>query len=94
MSKQPVSNDITQRSLYQYLSFTEFIEFFIRVAELNYKDNALYKGEPLHMLVEALMDHMLPSITGQTRQEVIIEREYVSESEEDLDEMKYFEASN
>ena len=62
MSKMTVENDIKLRANYQSMNFSEFLEFFCRVADLNYKDYPGLSSEPLVRRVEALMDYMFPTV--------------------------------
>lgn len=88
LSKMTVTNDIKLRKLYYEAPFVEYLEFFARVAELKFKDGP-YKNAPLVEKVEMLMDIMFP-LVNMKRKEVVIEVEYVSVSEEDLIEDRYF----
>lgn len=85
LSKQTVENDITQRSQYKNMSFAEFLELFARIADQVYKETT----NTLHEKIETLMDHMF-TIYGKERKEVVIEIEYISQSEEELDIEKYY----
>lgn len=89
MSKATVDNDVKQRSKYFVAPFVEFLEFFARLARLKFKDNPTLKNSTLPEKVMALMDIVFPSV-GCVRKEVVIEIEYVSCSEEELIEDKYF----
>jgi len=75
-----VANEIEQRGKYQKLEFVEFLEFIVRVGDVKYKD----KG-PLTSRVEAVLDALF-NFEGLTRKEPKIEVEYLSESEEELQE--------
>ena len=70
------------------INFVEFLEFFGRLAELKYKDGP-YRDAPLTEKIEMLMDVVFP-IVNCTRNEVVIEIEYESVSEEELNEDEYF----
>ena len=83
-----INNDIKQRNSYFIATFVEFLEFFARVAELKFKDGT-HKNEALIIKIQLLMDLMFP-IIGMKRKEVKIEIEYVSQSEEELVEDRYF----
>lgn len=92
LSKMTCTNDIKLRSKYYEAPFVEYLEFFARVAELKFKDGP-YKNAPLTEKVEMLMDIMFP-LVNMKRKEVVIEVEYVSVSEEDLIEDRYFSFAN
>ena len=83
-----VENDITQRDKYLQASYVEFLEFFARIAETVYKD-----GDTLISKIERLMDHMFQSLLETKRKKVTIEVNYVSESEEEMDEYQYYRAA-
>ena len=69
--------------------FVEFIEFFARMAEAAYKDDPNLRNAELIEKIKCLMDHMFP-LVGQKRMKVNVEIEYISVSEEELDEDKYY----
>lgn len=88
MSKATVNNDVKERKQYFLATFVEFLEFFARLARLKHKDGPL-KSASVDEKICALMDACFPAI-GSVRKEVIIEIEYVSCSEDELIEDKYF----
>lgn len=88
MAKSTVVNDIYHREDYKKVTMAEFLEFFARLAGLKFKEGP-YRCDSLHEKVEHLMDIVFP-IVGMIRKDVIIEEEYVSVSEEELDEDCYF----
>lgn len=88
LSKMTVNNEIKMRYLYFEAPFVEWLEIFARVAELKFKDG-LHKNDKLITKVEKLMDIMFPLVNSK-RKEVNIEIEYVSVSEEELVEDKYY----
>ena len=83
-----VNNDIKQRDSYFKATFVEFLEFFARMSELKFKEGP-HKHEELVIKIQLLMDLMFP-IVNMKRKEVKIEIEYVSVSEEELVEDRYF----
>jgi len=70
------------------MAFVEFLEFFVRLADLKFKDGA-NKNASLVEKVELLMDLAFPLVNSK-RKEVVIEIEYASVSEEDMNEDLYF----
>lgn len=87
MSKMTVENDITHRSEYLKCTFQEFLEFFARIAEMVDKESSRSLAEK----IEKLMDHMFDQFLGDAkRKAVVVEIQYISESEEELDEYKYY----
>jgi len=84
MSQMTVENDISQRLDYLRCNFQEFLEFFARIADLVYKD----RHSSLVSKIERLMDHMFQLLDAK-RKEVIVEVQYISQSEDELDEMAY-----
>lgn len=74
--------------MYYKVTFVEFLEFFARIAEIKFKDGT-HKNESLIKKIQMLMDLMFP-LVSMKRKEVKIEIEYVSVSEEELVEDKYF----
>ena len=89
MSKSTVNNDVKQRKQYYEAPFVEFLEFFARLARLKFRDSPTLKNSTLAEKIMALMDLVFPAIQC-VRKEVVIEVEYVSCSEEELIEDKYF----
>lgn len=88
LSKMTINNDIKHRDQYYKVTFVEFLEFFARIAEIKFKDGT-HKNESLLEKIKMLMDLMFP-LVSMKRKEVKIEIEYVSVSEEELVEDKYF----
>lgn len=88
LSKMTVNNDIKMREQYFRVTFVEFLEFFARMSELKFKDGP-HKNESLIEKIQLLMDLVFP-IVGMKRKEVKIEIEYVSVSEEELQQDRYF----
>ena len=88
LSKMTVNNDIKQRKNYTEAPMVEFLECFARVAEAKFKEGP-NKNLSLVEKIELLMDLVFP-IVNMKRKEVVIEIEYVSVSEEDLVEDRYF----
>ena len=84
MSQMTVENDISQRLEYQRCNFQEFLEFFARIADVAYKE----RHSSLVSKIERLMDHMFQLLETK-RKPVVIEVQYISQSEDDLDEMAY-----
>ena len=80
-----VNNDITGRSKYSEASFVEFLEFFARLASVKFKDGSLKLEQKISMLMDLAF-----GIINAKRKEVVIEIQYVSQSEEEMDEEKYF----
>ena len=79
MSKMTVYNEVTQCENYFKMQFVEFIEFIGRLAYTKYKGSTdLSFGEK----IEQLLDDIFPSF-GLTRQDVVIEVEEISESDDD-----------
>ena len=89
MCKSSVNNDVKQRAQYFSAPFVEFLEFFARLAKLKFKDHPTLKNSSLCEKIMALMDIVFP-VVQMVRKEVVIEIEYVSCSEEELIEDKYF----
>ena len=83
-----VNNDIKQRASYFTAAFVEFLEFFARMSALKFKEGP-HKNEELVIKIQLLMDLIFP-IVNMKRKEVKIEIEYVSVSEEELVEDRYF----
>jgi len=83
-----VNNDIKQRASYFTATFVEFLEFFARMSALKFKEGP-HKNEELVIKIQLLMDLIFP-IVNMKRKEVKIEIEYVSVSEEELVEDRYF----
>ena len=81
MSKMTIENDITQRDRYLYMTYVEFLEFFARISEIVFKDIGTLISK-----IERLMDHMFQILLETKRKKVTIEINYVSESEDELDE--------
>lgn len=81
MSKMTIENDITQRDRYLYMTYVEFLEFFARISEIVFKDSGTLISK-----IERLMDHMFQILLETKRKKVTIEINYVSESEDELDE--------
>ena len=70
------------------MPFVEFLEFFARLAELKFKDGPS-RNVSLIEKVEMLMDLSFPLVNAK-RKEVVIEIEYASVSEDELNEDLYF----
>lgn len=88
LSQMTVNNDIKKRHLYFEATFVEFVEFFSRLAAAKFKEGP-HKNTKLIEKIEAMMDISFPIVNAK-RKEVQIEVEYVSCSEDELDEDKYF----
>ena len=88
MAKQTINNDIKERKKYQEASFVEFLEFFARLAMQKFQSTP-NRPLTLQQQIEMLMDVSFP-LVNMARKEVAIETEYVSVSEDDLIEDKYF----
>lgn len=84
MSQMTVENDITSRLDYLRCNFQEFLEFFARIADVVYKE----RHSSLVSKIERLMDHMFHLLETK-RKPVVIEVQYISQSEDELEEMAY-----
>jgi len=83
MSKTTVPNEFDRDSLQEYnrLSYLEFMEFLVRVADLYFEDSEMKELE-LHEKFEYLLDEVLPLVNAKrVRQEIIIEE--FSDSDDD-----------
>ena len=87
MSKMTIENDISARHDYWRCSFAEFLEFFARIADLVYKE----RHSSLVTKIEKLMDHMFYMLETK-RKPVVVEVQYISQSEEECDEYAYYRA--
>ena len=85
MSKMTIENDISQRHDYGRCSFAEFLEFFARIADQVYKE----RHSSLVTKIEKLMDHMFYLLETK-RKPVVVEVQYISQSEEECNEYAYY----
>lgn len=86
MSKSTNYFDIKNRKAYYEAPFVEFLEFFARLGMRNFSH---LSNMTLAEKVMALMDLSFPIVAAK-RKEVVIAIEYVSCSEDELIEDKYF----
>ena len=88
MSQMTIMNEFKNRKLYFEAQFPEFLEFFCRLAAAKFKEGP-HKNKSLNDKIAMLMDLAFPLVNSK-RKEVVIEQQYVSESEEELNEEQYF----
>ena len=82
-SHQTVINEERQSARYKNLEWVEFLEFIARVAHSRFKSaSEEVASQPLHQKIEFILDDLLQG-HGLQRQEVNIEVEEFSESDDD-----------
>jgi hypothetical protein len=89
MAKASNAFDITRRADYDKLDFTEFLEMLGRVAFWRFKENSVMKDKPLDEKLEPILDIVLSSF-GLTLKAKVIEIEYISQSEDELDDTCFY----
>lgn len=85
LSQMTVYNEFKNRKGYFEASLAEFLEFFCRLAMAKYKEG----NTSLCQKIEKLMDFAFP-VVNMKRKEVVIQVEYISCSEDELEPEAYF----
>jgi hypothetical protein len=90
MSKATLTSDLTTRAGYERLDYTEFLEMLGRIAGRFYTNDKQMQKTRFDEKVERLLENVL-SAFGYTLTPIEVEVEYVSESEEEFDAMRFFD---